>query len=506
MLFALSGCACPSLVAMVMLVLESTITFATDPDSSVSLTQIAAFLRLRADVQPTSAPYNRTMDMAVAGHFRRLSQSPSALGAALSSGVEAIQSATLLFQQRPPEIAGGISKLGLALLDNIDAILTPAGKASWLGYDDFTRFWKKTFQDLPTTSNNITASLQIFSSTGKPGHLVEAVSGILDRAVGVVSNSAPQLLGREITTYLRSLKDTVGSLGEAIVDFENGDTVGGIEDLYFGLRRATEPLLPAELKNDDTYNTIIGTADSVIGGLSKNVLDYRQRILQSEVCWKVSVWRDRSRPAVCSEGYFWDGESHCLPVTESCWQPAQSCVTGFFVYRGHAYENCTSTSHKQPWCSHEKEYKGEWSNCVPVTCEPWMTAVSKPLESSIWGKKPEGTLPAHCNPDGHPDKIDDWCFATCKHGYHSSGHKCWTSCEGKFPADDDVMCGRDPSVIAIAKAEMIATVARSAITVGLAITQMVTSGINADTLSSTIQAFVDLGKPFARPQCKPEPK
>merc|ERR1712216_433318 len=136
-----------------------------------------------------------------------------------------------------------------------------------------------------------------------------------------------------------------------------------------------------------------------------------------------------------------------------------------------------------------------------------MTPVSKTLDAGLFGKHPPGTLPALCEADStYPEKSGDWCFAKCPKGFEAHDGRCWTACEGRFPADDEgLMCGASPQALQMAHTEMIATTVRSALVSGMSIGSMILGGgIDGNALGATIQAFADLGKPFARPVC-PEP-
>jgi len=454
---------------------------------------------------------DKASELEVVRHIRRLRESPPNVGLALSKGIEAIQAGVVLFEKDPPEIEHGISKMGTSLLESLDAVLSPEGKAAWKNYDSFAKSWKKLFEQLPTTVGTVAQNVQTFSSTGQTSHLVKAIHEILDQGSQVVYGSAPNQVGKEIAKYLGSLKETVGSLGEALSGFEKGDIATGISDLYFGLRRATDPLLPDHVKSHDAYDLVVGTTDSVIGSLSRHVLEYRQRLLEKSVCWKQAAGRDRTRPSVCpAENYEWDDESHCWPSSEDCWMPHEKCVTSFTM-DGFTFENCTTyKSDHQPWCSHNADYnfwnQWGWDKCIKVPCGPAMTPLTTTLEGGIFGKKPEGSIPAECAVNSeYPEKIDDWCFARCQDGFVSDGsdHKCWTGCDGHFPADDGgLMCGRNPMALQIVHQEMIATSIRSALSIAVSIGSMFGGqGVNSGALGNTINSFVDLGKPFARPLC-----
>merc|ERR1712224_632911 len=79
---------------------------------------------------------------------------------------------------------------------------------------------------------------------------------------------------------------------------------------------------------------------------------------------------------------------------------------------------------------------------------------------------------------------------------------CKTRCEGEFPADDGAaLCGHNPGVIAEAVMNMVIGVTNGAISSGLLISSMVANGVDTDSLVNTIQAFANMGKPFAYKTC-----
>merc|ERR1712232_256810 len=78
---------------------------------------------------------------------------------------------------------------------------------------------------------------------------------------------------------------------------------------------------------------------------------------------------------------------------------------------------------------------------------------------------------------------------------------CISACEGKFPAETPGMCGRDQGIMTKAIMEMVTVVLNSAFTLAENIMTMQEHGISAELLTDTIQVFIDMGKPFARPIC-----
>eukprot|EP00440_Ansanella_granifera_P022086 gb/GFBE01023985.1/.p1 GENE.gb/GFBE01023985.1/~~gb/GFBE01023985.1/.p1 ORF type:complete len:507 (+),score=124.10 gb/GFBE01023985.1/:1-1521(+) len=432
-------------------------------------------------------------------------EDPANISAALKKGLEGIRSAIRHFQAEPADIAGGVSVLGATLLECIDMVITEAGKSGWPEYDEFQETWRKRFEDLPTALAGAQQDLEQFAANGKINHLVSAVSQILSQASDVVLDLVPEDLGKEISGYIETLNKAFAALGEAVREFEDGDTVGGVEAIYWGLRNATESLVPPSLQTDPTYATIIGTLDSLVGGMAQDVLDYKRRLMESGTCWKISKSRARRHPKVCAEGYVWDGERHCWPEAEAkCYAPAEKCVSPF-EYKGQTYTNCTRANHNRMWCAHDVEYKtGRWSRCTEVPCESSLLHLSTMLDKATSQKHPKGTVPAACDDSESsefPEKTGGWCYADCPAGYEAHGSKCWTSCEGQFPADSALMCGKDQGVLTATITEMVTVTLHSAFSLGTVIGSMQDAGVNADSLGSTIQIFVDMGKPFALPKC-----
>merc|ERR1711953_893839 len=63
------------------------------------------------------------------------------------------------------------------------------------------------------------------------------------------------------------------------------------------------------------------------------------------------------------------------------------------------------------------------------------------------------------------------------------------------------ICGRDQGIMTKAIMEMVTVVLNSAFTLAENIMKMQEHGVNAEVLSDTIQVFIDMGKPFAKPIC-----
>lgn len=125
------------------------------------------------------------------------------------------------------------------------------------------------------------------------------------------------------------------------------------------------------------------------------------------------------------------------------------------------------------------------------------------LEHSAAAKRSGGALPALCDEtSGFTDKRGAWCYGGCPAGYEASGARCKARCSAAYPSDSDLMCGKSTGAIAAATTRMITETARQAITIASLVESMRSSGLDIATgLTATMQAFVDMGKPFAHPDC-----
>lgn len=124
------------------------------------------------------------------------------------------------------------------------------------------------------------------------------------------------------------------------------------------------------------------------------------------------------------------------------------------------------------------------------------------LQRSLSNSIP-GSHPAACDPaSDYPEKSGQWCLAECPAGFNSSGSRnCVQTCGGKFLAEGMGVCGTRKSELMIAMTEMVTMVAAGAIESYVLITEMKETGVKADKLTATIDVFIDMGKPFARPLC-----
>lgn len=124
--------------------------------------------------------------------------------------------------------------------------------------------------------------------------------------------------------------------------------------------------------------------------------------------------------------------------------------------------------------------------------------------SSKGGPSLYGTHEAKCDPKAdNMEQNVHWCLSPCKDGFvEKGGRSCEQKCTGKYEAEGyGGICGVNSAELTIAATEMVAIIANGALKAVTLIDQMKKDGVEAETLSETINTFIDMGKPFARPTC-----
>lgn len=209
------------------------------------------------------------------------------------------------------------------------------------------------------------------------------------------------------------------------------------------------------MQSSEALDRFINSMDSVVSMVSQTVLEYERRILEANVCWRSSNDRPRQRPKTCQEGYRWDGQQSCTKLSSLL--------------------------------SKSSEFSS--------------------LDATVRWKSPDTstTVLAQCDEEtGFNEKYNHWCYGPCDTGFSvTDDTKCITTCNGKFPVESSsgYLCGRDQEVLVKAQVEMITVVVNGLFDLHEAIQKMNDDGINGETLSSTIQVFIDMGQAFAKPTC-----
>lgn len=130
-------------------------------------------------------------------------------------------------------------------------------------------------------------------------------------------------------------------------------------------------------------------------------------------------------------------------------------------------------------------------------------ALDKTTQPKDGNHPPRGAIPARCDSSSRfSEKHGQFCYSTCGDGFEPKSHsRCISTCEGKFPAETPAMCGQNPGMVTKAIMEMVTVGMNSAFKLADNIIKFKEHGVDADSLSSTVQVFIDMGKPFANPIC-----
>jgi len=425
-------------------------------------------LRERAALSPPARLQLLRADAQIAQCLQRRRADPTQIAATVQQGLSAVMGAVKHFMMQPPEVEQGLDVLGKGLLEAIsEPIREQYSNAT--AYAAFEQEWMGFFETAVSTTPAVQGNITLFQEEGRPDAVIMAISDILWLLSEGVVRFVPHETAQEVAKYVDAVGDLLGAVGASWEGFGSGQEAQAIEDLYFALRGVLDQVLPEDLRNDETYKLVIGTLDGVIYSLSETVLDFQRQIVEGTVCWKVQEARTKRRPNVCPEGFYWNGEQLCLP------KPTQEP------------EELLQEAHRAG------------------TAGGLERAVAGKVDGSASGKQPipDGAMVALCEETGnYTEKIGHWCYAACPAGMASVGLQCKTQCQGEFPADDGaMMCGHNPGVLAEAVMNMVIGVATGAINSGLLIASMAKDGVDTDSLVNTIQAFVNMGKPFAYQTC-----
>jgi len=444
------------------LFIQSHATLERSHDSTESLSQSAVALRNRATAELNS--YHQ-LDEAIAESIKNRSVDASKVAWAINKGIHGVLKAVVHFSAKPARVAEGISKLGSSLFEVVDSLL-PSHHKTQEEYKRFKTAWDEAFQSIPKTAVSVERDIDAYVRDGAPDALIRAITTLIDEVSGVITNFLPPKTGVEVMKYLDAITDALQYVSDSWESFHRGDTVSGIESVYFGLRNITDDLIPMQWRNSTTYKLIVGAVDSVISKLSNNVLEYERRILESSCCWRRFKKRERSRPKLCSSGYIWGGERYCYPDSRD-----------------------------------SRRRRDNSAGLVQTEVE-----VEAETDSGVARKRkrPRGAIPARCDENGRfSSKQGHWCYASCPSGMRPKrgGMQCKSSCSGNFSASTPLMCGTDSGMITRAIVEMATVVLNSAFSLADTIMKMKKDGVNGELLSGTIQTFIDLGKPFAHPLC-----
>lgn len=272
---------------------------------------------------------------------------------ALKRGFAAIAAALPQFTQEFPDMPGGYSRLGGDLLDAVRAIV-PADLQGTENFQSLTRNWATTVQTLPEVVPCTEEDLGEWRRNGTSDVLIRMLTESLRRLVPVATMAFPDLrVGIDIAKYLVSIGDAVEGTGEGVDLVREGQAAEGIGAIFRGLRDSTTHLMPPEMANDQNFQIIASHADAPISQIVQHFFSVQTGILNSNVCWKRTVRRDRVRPSVCPEGSTLTEQQWCLGVGGAalpalCGESAQrrgqwcywDCAPGYEEVNNHCRQQC----------------------------------------------------------------------------------------------------------------------------------------------------------------------
>merc|ERR1719262_67675 len=251
-------------------------------------------------------------DAHIAQCLQKRRADPNEIATTVQKGLSAVMQAVKHFMKQPAEVEKGLDIMGRELLEAVSGPIRQHYSDSE-AYASFEEEWMKFFDQAAITAPSVQGNITLFQEEGRPEAVVMAISDILTILSDGIVKFVPSATAQEVAKYVDAVSDLLGAVGSSWSGFESGQEAQAIEDLYFALRSVLDTVLPEELRNDETYNLVIGTLDAVIFNLSETVLDFQRQIVEGAVCWKIQEARQKKRPSVCPEGFYWNGEAFCLP-------------------------------------------------------------------------------------------------------------------------------------------------------------------------------------------------
>lgn len=378
--------------------------------------------------------------------LRRSLSTPSGISGALSGAMAAINQAITLFQSG--RIAEGFQTLGDGILNSLTTTLTEDVTQSPM-FIDFTEKWNQVSADLPGLAESATAVIEAYAEEATPETLLSAIGECVKVYEEACSPFLDEETGPVVTQYMGAVEDVIDGLERSFQAYADGDTGEAVNAVWEGVRDASTGLLPEDLQNDANFLAITGALDGIFGELSANVLRYQQRLLNTQVCWRRSLVRERVRPSLCPDEHYYEGTQWCYPGT--------------------------------------------------------IGSGSSLLETSVkWkgGGTPGGAVPALCDQStDFKHKHGGWCYKPCRPGTESHGDKrCRSTCMGRFPVSSALgrMCGATGMAIFGAYAEIAVSTVRGVLSLQVIMNQ---TGDVGEQLTDTSGVLVDVALSWVYPLC-----
>jgi hypothetical protein len=426
------------------------VSWAAHAERTMPMAQGVAFVqvahnmtKVKAElVQRASSETSSRSEADLAETRRQVQESevgPFNVVAAVSTGVVAVKRTLPHFIAKPPQIAEGLVEFGSGLFNAVSKVI-PKETRTTEEFAQFQLLWTETAQALPALVDGFERGVAGYSENGDVAALMHVLCAALDQFESEVRNSMPKDLADEVAKFLSALEDALQGFDDAMESFAEGSTADAVQSVYSGIRLAADALLPSSVQSSATYGAVVEGLDPVFGDLGATMLEYQRRLVESNVCWKDFVRRERSRPSGCPPQYTWDGKH---------------------------------------WCNKD-------------SVDPAL------LETAVAWKRPSGAVPSRCEEGSEfHEQRGAWCYKDCPLGSEPAGARCRSSCMGVFSIGSQLMCGKTTGTVQAAISEMATRTWRASLSVAV----LTSSAGDASGLSDTISAFVDAGKGFVHPKC-----
>jgi len=432
----------------------------------------------------------------------------------LQMGLQAVRDGLKPFRRAPPDVRAGMDIFDKQLWAVVEFVSSEDDLASEK-MASIKEAWDKLFAN----NADIYDDIYLFQSTGDTDALTRAVVTIVKLPLSLSSTAFPDL-----SYYFDAIVDMIEGLGKTWHLFFEGKSAEGIEALWRATKKAVDKIVPEEWREDSIYQNVTGVIDGVTSELSKTVLEYKRLVLESQVCYKNTITRGRTRPQVCRDGFMWDGGHLCIPHPENaadCWGPCGKKAGNCSDFCGADRVCCRRNYRSDPAeCEGAVGYidylftKGssvDYHQCV-YPASKLKRSSQTPIKLKLRGQM-YGSYEAVCDTSSKwNEKHGGWCATRCPDGFYAkSSSECGQICGGKFPADGWGVCGVNPGEPNKALFEMAKTVLWGALKAAPLILNMTASGFAVSKFVETIKTLIEMGKPFARPMCpmptgfRPEP-
>jgi len=216
-----------------------------------------------------------------------------------------------------------------------------------------------------------------FRSVGQPEGAVQAVTSVVGELSTIVQDDLPETpVKHDIQKYIKSLNEAMMGVGEGVDLLNEGESVEGVEAVSAGLKGAIDELVPEAERTSRTYSAIIAQTDPEISEIVKAILQQQSHIINTKVCWKRHMKRDRISPQECDAGYTLTAYG-CLNATGAVHEPR--CPAGAEGRGRWCYWYCPSGyTSRNLHC--RQDCKGVWRTESRLMCGRYRGSV----RNAIW--------------------------------------------------------------------------------------------------------------------------